>query len=59
MPEGPKKGEEKSAFISRCVSYLVRKEGKSQQQALGQCYGMWNQGPKKKKKEPKVFDNLI
>ena len=36
----PSAGEEKDAFISRCVGVVVG-EGKSQDEALGQCYGMW------------------
>jgi hypothetical protein len=50
MPAPPRSGESKSAFIGRCVKYLIG-EGKSQDQALGQCYGMWRQkhpGDKKK-----------
>ena len=41
MPAPPRKGEKEKAFISRCVSYLVKKEGKSQDQAVAQCYSMW------------------
>lgn len=36
----PNAGEEESDFISRCVKVVIA-EGKSQDQALGQCYGMW------------------
>lgn len=39
MPK-PKKGEKKSEYISRCVKEVMH-EGKTQEQALGQCYGMW------------------
>jgi len=35
----PNAGEEENDFISRCVSVVVG-EGKTQDQALGQCYGM-------------------
>ena len=39
MPE-PQKGEDKSSYISRCVKQVMA-EGKTQDQALGKCYGMW------------------
>lgn len=42
----PRKGQKKSEFISQCVS-KVTKEGKTPEQALGQCYGMWDQKKKK------------
>jgi len=42
MPE-PRRGETKEQFIPRCVK-VVMGEGKTQDQALGQCYGMWKQG---------------
>jgi hypothetical protein len=36
----PNPGETENEFISRCVS-VVSGEGKTQDEALGQCYGMW------------------
>ena len=42
MPE-IKKGETQKEWIARCVPYLMEKEGKTREQALGQCYGMWRQ----------------
>lgn len=39
MPD-PKAGESESEFISRCVP-IVMDEGRTQQQALGKCYGIW------------------
>jgi hypothetical protein len=39
----PRAGEDKSAFISRCIAY-VRNEGKSEREAAGKCYGMWESG---------------
>ena len=40
MPE-PRKGEEKDAFVARCIRYL-RREGMSDTKAiLGKCYGIW------------------
>jgi len=41
MPK-PKEGESKKQYIPRCVSYLVKKEGKKQKQALAICFAMWN-----------------
>lgn len=38
----PGEGEEKNAYISRCVRDVMG-EGKTQDQALGQCFGMWRQ----------------
>lgn len=54
MPE-VKKGQSKNSFISECVQ-KVMKEGKSQKEALGQCYGMWEQ--KKKKSKAVVNEGL-
>jgi len=42
MPE-IKPGETEKEWIPRCVSYLRTKEGKTKEQALGKCYGMWKQ----------------
>ncbi len=41
-------GESESEYVARCVP-IVMKEGKTQDQALGQCYGMYRtaQGHKK------------
>ena len=36
----PNAGETQNDFIARCVA-VVRNEGKTEDQALGQCYGMW------------------
>lgn len=47
MPN-PNKNESKEKYISRCVVHLMKKEGKTNQQALGQCYGMWKQSKKRK-----------
>lgn len=43
MPAPPQKGESKEAFIGRCIPYLIEHEDKNQEQAAGQCYGMWRQ----------------
>lgn len=40
MPK-PKAGEEKNAYISRCVSQLMKDEGKEQEQALAICFSYW------------------
>ena len=36
----PSPGEPKEEFISRCIAEVIA-EGKSEAQAAGQCYGMW------------------
>lgn len=36
----PKPGEKQSDYISRCVEEVMG-EGKSREEALGKCYGMW------------------
>lgn len=40
------KGESKNSFVSRCVREVMS-EGKTQDQALGQCYGMFDSQKKK------------
>ena len=47
MPK-PKPDEKQDQYISRCVAQVMG-EGKTQQQALGQCFGMWRQHQKKSK----------
>lgn len=42
----PAKGESKDAYISRCIAYLKKNEGKSTKEAAGQCYGMWEEAKK-------------
>lgn len=41
-----KPNEDKNKFISRCVKQMMH-EGKTQQQSLGACYGMWRQHKRK------------
>jgi hypothetical protein len=36
----PTIGEPKDEFISRCIAYVIN-EGKTEDEASGQCYGMW------------------
>lgn len=36
----PKKDETESEYIGRCIPMII-KEGKTQDQAAGKCYGMW------------------
>ncbi len=45
MPE-PKSGETQNDFIARCVPIVID-EGKTQDQALGKCYGIWMSSKKK------------
>lgn len=47
MPD-VKPGESEEAFVSRCVP-IVMAEGKTQDQALGQCYGMYRSSKAKSK----------
>jgi hypothetical protein len=51
MPE-PRKGEEKEAYISRCIR-ICRREGLTGKQAAGKCYGMWRQAKGEKEPEKK------
>jgi len=39
VPKYPKPNEERNDYISRCVESIM-KEGKTREQALGQCFGM-------------------
>ena len=52
MPE-VRKGESGQAYISRCISHLIEKEGKTREQAAGQCYGMLRQKRGNKSLMPK------
>jgi hypothetical protein len=60
----PKKGETEKDFVGRCVP-IVMSEGKTQEQALGQCYGMYRGSMKtvciKKDDRPpkKWFDETV
>lgn len=53
MPTPPQEGESSKAFISRCISYLIKNEGKTKDQAAGQCYGMLRQKRGNKRLMPK------
>jgi hypothetical protein len=44
MPQ-PRKDEKQNDYISRCLKEVLG-EGKTKEQALGQCYGMWRQAHK-------------
>lgn len=46
MPK-PRKDEKKDAYISRCVSYLITKEGKTAQEAVAVCHSYWENREKK------------
>jgi len=41
MPIPKPKGESKNDYISKCVSSLMKKEGKEQKQALAICFNTW------------------
>uniref|UniRef100_A0A6M3K0T5 Uncharacterized protein n=1 Tax=viral metagenome TaxID=1070528 RepID=A0A6M3K0T5_9ZZZZ len=55
MPAPPHKGETQDSFISRCMSHLITKEGKSKDQAAGQCFGMYKQAHKINTKASKAL----
>jgi hypothetical protein len=40
MPK-PSKGESRQKFVNRCIPAVI-KEGKTKDQAAGQCYGMYD-----------------
>jgi hypothetical protein len=45
-----KKGETSKSYMSRCIP-AVKKEGKSQEAAVGQCYGMFRSKWTEKKRK--------
>jgi len=49
MPTPPKRGESQNTFLSRCISYIVKHEGKSSKQASAICYFMWRNKDKTKR----------
>lgn len=58
----PRKGEEKTEYISRCIKYVMDNEDAEQKQAIGKCYGMWNYYQKKGITESNIIekiDNII
>lgn len=46
MPE-VQENESESDYVSRCVKYVMDKEGLEQKHALGKCYGMYKSHKKK------------
>lgn len=52
MPE-PRPGESKDEYISRCIPFLMKKEGKEQKQAAAICYSIWE-----RKNEMNVIDKI-
>lgn len=40
MPK-PTTGENQDEYLGRCIPHLIKKEGKTKDQAVGACYGMW------------------
>jgi len=43
----PKAGESKQEYISRCIPYMIKNEGKEKDQAVAMCYAFWKEyGPK-------------
>ena len=39
----PEKGESKEEYISRCIPYMISKEGKEKDQAVAMCYSFWKE----------------
>jgi hypothetical protein len=50
MPTPPRASESKDEYIQRCISYLVRTEGKSQAQATAICLSLYKQSKVKPKR---------
>jgi len=42
MP-APREGEKQKDFISRCISYIIKKEGKKRDQAVAICHSLWEE----------------
>jgi hypothetical protein len=42
-----KKGETRQKFVNRCIPAVIKEGGKSQEQAAGQCYGMYDYAQEK------------
>jgi len=42
MPK-PQKSETRDEFLSRCVEYIVEKEGKESDQAYAMCVSIWEE----------------
>jgi hypothetical protein len=55
MPE-PEKNETKDKYIGRCVSQLMKDEGKEQDQALAICYSYWKKAHPGSEDKPKKED---
>lgn len=58
MPSPPRKGESKDAFISRCIRYIVKNEGKSEKKASAICYSMWRRKGNMEEKEESEYKNF-
>jgi len=50
VPTPPRPDETQQDFISRCMKHLATKEGKTGEQAAGQCYSMWRHSKNVNKK---------
>ena len=46
----PKPNESEKDYVARCIPHLIEKEGKTQEQAAGQCYGMYHHHKKAARK---------
>lgn len=57
MPEH-KKGESRQDWMNRCIPYLIKNEGKTQEEAAGKCGGMYDSWAKEQANmsEPETYD---
>ena len=58
MPK-PWSGEKRTAYISRCISQLVGKEGYDKDQAAAVCYSMWKQNLADRNKVSFDFNGVL
>jgi hypothetical protein len=55
----PNAGESKEAYISRCIPYMIKEEGKEQDQAVAMCHAFWKEyGPGGKEKNEMITDKI-
>ena len=48
-----KSGESEKDYVSRCIAYVIKNEGATQEQAAGKCYGLYRQHRKAARKRGK------
>jgi len=45
--------ESRNDYVSRCVPYVMKEEGLTQEQAVGKCFGLYDQHRKAARKRGK------